>query len=159
MTVTFDDGGSIEFTRDDHDVVRARFVNIPKDWREEALHEGRRVAEDAGFLAPSGRAQQRAGRRTEASSGTWLGRMAKATSLRVWMVSIFTAAIIGALVGKLWAPLTVPVFLAVFATLWLRIVWSPSVQVKCSWCGKRVKIGAAVCHHCGQPAAPARQSR
>lgn len=75
-------------------------------------------------------------------------------SFRVWFLSGFAALLLGglpaALLSALWGPLKylgAPLMVLVFLVVFTGNLFAP--PVKCPQCGKRVKVGARRCHHCG----------
>ena len=51
----------------------------------------------------------------------------------------------------IWEPLAAPVVIIVIFSVWiLGVLFSNNGPLKCPYCGKRVKIGADACHHCGR---------
>jgi hypothetical protein len=71
---------------------------------------------------------------------------------------VFAAFLIAAIpgyVGSLIAPAVGGVlFFGVFIPVWLLSAANPLVVLYCPFCGKRVKMGADSCHHCGRRVTP-----
>jgi hypothetical protein len=73
-------------------------------------------------------------------------------SIRIWLWALFISAVIGGIPGALigetvgWI-----VFWIAFVPIFLLLITSSTAR--CPHCGKAVKIGASVCHHCGRDAA------
>lgn len=71
---------------------------------------------------------------------------------------IFTAfliALVPAFLGSLIAPAVGSVlFFLTFIPVWLLSAANPMVVLYCPFCGKRVKMGADSCHHCGRAVTP-----
>lgn len=76
----------------------------------------------------------------------------RAFSLRILMSAVFLGLIACVLASFLWDPLTVPVFVLVTGGVWLLAVLNDENVLTCPHCGKRVKLGSTVCHHCGRDA-------
>jgi hypothetical protein len=70
-------------------------------------------------------------------------------SIRLFLVCLFTGAIVGGVMSLLWSPL-VYVGLVGGGILWLLAVFNPATVLYCPHCRKRVKLGAESCHHCGR---------
>ena len=80
----------------------------------------------------------------------WLGRLERALSIRLAFFCLLLGVCVGVLVGMVWSSATIPVMWITAALAWVGAVMLNTGQmVKCDACGKRVKMGADVCHHCG----------
>lgn len=55
----------------------------------------------------------------------------------------------GTLFAVIWVPLGVAVFFFVLAIEFIAEI-SGALTLVCPYCGKRVKMGAHACHHCGR---------
>jgi hypothetical protein len=75
--------------------------------------------------------------------------IARALSIRVIFLSLICGASTGVLVGLAWAPATMPVMWVVAAGVYVMAILNTSQMIHCAACGKRVKLGAVRCHHCG----------
>jgi predicted amidophosphoribosyltransferase len=64
--------------------------------------------------------------------------------IRVFFASLGVAVLIGVIFGIPGA--IVPIFVVLFVLIAANNIG----KLKCPYCGKRVKIGAGVCHHCGR---------
>lgn len=115
----------------------------------------------AGPQSPDGQSAQQAAQEQEATAASavlrafWEHRaptgqiLTNVFSFRVLWASFLPAFIVAIVVGLVWPPLAYIGF-AVWAVLWALLVMSPSTVAACPFCGKRVKMGASVCHHCGR---------
>lgn len=79
----------------------------------------------------------------------WGGRVARALSLRVIVVSLVGGVGIGVLVGLAWSQATIPAMWLSAAGLYGMAVMNDGQMIHCAACRKRVKLGATTCHHCG----------
>lgn len=57
--------------------------------------------------------------------------------------------IVAALMGAVWRPLSYA-FWVLWPVALLATIFNDDQELKCPWCSKRVKLGAAACHHCGR---------
>lgn len=73
----------------------------------------------------------------------------KVLSIRIAGTALVGGLIVGALLGAIWQPLSI-VAIPVALLGWYALVMDSSTVAYCSHCGKRVKIGSTVCHHCGR---------
>lgn len=80
--------------------------------------------------------------------------IARALSIRVIGLSLLVGIAAGVLVNQA-APTipTMPVVWVVAAMVYLLAVLNEAQMIRCSACGKRVKMGSSTCHHCGYTAA------
>jgi len=65
--------------------------------------------------------------------------------------ALLGGALVGGLAGAIWQPLTF-IGLPVALLGWYALITDPGTVAYCPHCGKRVKIGSTVCHHCGMDA-------
>lgn len=77
----------------------------------------------------------------------WGGRLARALSVRVIVTCLVGGVGVGVLVGMKWPAATMPTVWTTAAGLYA--VMNDAQVIKCADCGKRVKLGADTCHHCG----------
>jgi hypothetical protein len=90
------------------------------------------------------------------STEIWLGRLARAVSLRAAGYSLFWAFVLCLSLGLIlqdsaWFQANVGfVYVVTAAIIWLGIVANDSQVMVCPACRKNVKIGATACHHCGR---------
>lgn len=76
-----------------------------------------------------------------------------AFSFRLMFAAFLIAAVPG-VIGSLIHPVVGSVlFFATFVVAWLLSAANPLVAMYCPHCAKRVKTGAASCHHCGRAVA------
>lgn len=75
--------------------------------------------------------------------------LSRALSLRVIGSSLLTGLLGGVVVGLVWPAAEMPALWIVAAGMYVLTVAASWQMVKCDDCGKRVKVGSAVCHHCG----------
>lgn len=82
-------------------------------------------------------------------------RFARALSLRVIVLCLVAGIGGGVLAGMAFGTAaTMPAVWVIAALCYLVAVFNDGQMVKCDACGKRVKMGAQRCHHCGYQPAP-----
>ena len=80
------------------------------------------------------------------------GRIARALSIRVVILSLVAGVGAGVLIGLAWPAATMPVVWTVAAACYLLAIFNDAQMIRCPACRKRVKMGADTCHHCGYTA-------
>lgn len=79
----------------------------------------------------------------------WAGRIARALSIRVIVVSLVFGIAVGVLAGLVRPSLTMPVAWIAAAAAYAVAILNDGQMIHCAACRKRVKLGATTCHHCG----------
>jgi hypothetical protein len=79
----------------------------------------------------------------------WGGRLARALSVRVIVLALVGGVGVGVLVGMKWPDATMPAVWTTAGVLYIIAIFNDGQMIKCAACGKRVKLGATTCHHCG----------
>ena len=67
--------------------------------------------------------------------------------VRFWLQVLLLPAFLGGVASLLWEPLGYLVFWVALPLVFVAGLMAPALS--CPRCGKRVKAGYAVCHHCG----------
>lgn len=80
----------------------------------------------------------------------WGQRLQRVFSIRIILLGAMLAGVAGYLASLLWEPLAAVVVWPVFIGFMLLAMFNDENVIYCPHCRKRVKIGAASCHHCGR---------
>ena len=79
----------------------------------------------------------------------WGRRLARAFSLRVIFFSFVFGFAVYALASFVWSGTPLAVMWTAAAAVYVMAVTNDEQMLRCDACGKRVKLGAVRCHHCG----------
>jgi len=80
-------------------------------------------------------------------------RLENFLSFRVVLVALVPAALLAGLGDAIWRPLGPVVGVVGWLVIYVLLAAATGTVLYCPHCRKRVKMGAAACHHCGRTVA------